>query len=221
LTGTVTVTHGDALVWLRTAAPGGLPYAYLTSPPDAFELGLALGAWEEFYRAALASVFAAAAGAPVCVYATDRRAGGRLISKAAIIIEEGKRAGAPLTWHRIAQPARRNAYRPGYAHLLAFGGQYGRYSSDVLPPSPQLYPDGCTWAAARAAVRWAAGAGATHIIDPFCGQGTFLLAALEAGLAATGVDIDPACVARAGGLARKLLAAPPGQEASKVLSLET
>lgn len=45
--------------------------------------------------------------------------------------------------------------------------------------------------AARTAAKWCKSAGATTIIDPFCGKGTILAVANSMGMRAVGVELSP------------------------------
>lgn len=85
--------------------------------------------------------------------------------------------------------------RPGYAHLLCFSRGVtpdpARATPDVLPSLGAM-----TWSramgldAARLVVRFIRTQTRSHtVVDPFCGHGTALAAANEAGLHAVGVEL--------------------------------
>jgi hypothetical protein len=195
----------DAVPWLAERR-GTLP-AIVTSLPDAAEMpqyAADLPGWAAWFVDAATACLNAVTDDGTCIfYQTDRRNDGRWHSKAGLLLHAAEQAaGLPMRWHRIVLRAPAGCIvmrRPGYAHLAMFARKHGpgAPAPDVIPPSGQVYPNGMPWAAARAAVQAAALAGATTVTDPFCGYGTVLAVAEEYGLAAVGVDIDPAMVALA------------------------
>lgn len=197
----------DALEWL--AANRGVG-AVVTSLPDADETGQPVDEWAAWFaRAAQACFDAASAGAPVVFYQTDRKAGGRWHSKAAMLFQAAAAAGAELYWHKIILRrgvGKTDLHRPGYTHLMAFGvgGGPGKATPDVMERGRTLYPNGMGLRAARFAVGFA-GERAGRVCDPFCGRGTIPAVAEALGYDAIGVDIDPAQCERARSL--KLAAA--------------
>ncbi len=202
------VVHtADALAWLREQA---LPEtaSVLTSLPDAVEFSHRdVERWRPWFLGAAEQVLRAtpAQGAAI-FYQTDVKRDGRWIDKAFLVQQAAAAAGVPLLWHKIVcrAPAGQATFaRPGYAHLLCFAVQRrepaAAASADVLPELGAM-----TWAramglaAARCAVRWLRDhAGATCIVDPFCGVGTALAVANELGLAAIGVERNPGRAAKA------------------------
>lgn len=189
----------DALPWLA-AHPG--VGAVVTSLPDADEVGLPLAAWSAWFeRAATACVAATAPDAPAIFYQTDRKADGRTVSKAALVLRAAEGAGARLLWHKIVlrrEPGAVDLHRPGFTHLLAVSrrGRPGAATPDVLARGRMLYPNAMGLAAAICAVQFAARSSRT-VCDPFCGRGTVPAVAAALGLRAIGVDIDPAQIAAA------------------------
>lgn len=184
----------DALDWLEFRRASSI----ITSPPDASEIGVGIAEWESWFWSAVGSCLISSDG-PVVFYVTDRKAGGRLRSKAALILRVAASVGASLAWHKIAlrrQPGGIDLHRPGYSHLLAFNGRPGKATADVFDRGPVAYANGTGANAARIAAAWVA-TQADAIVDPFCGHGTILAAAEEVGRHAIGVDIDPAQCERA------------------------
>jgi hypothetical protein len=194
----------DALPWLEARA--GACGAIVTSPPDANEIGLGLEAYTEWLRRAVSLCFGAATpGCPVIFYVTDRLHDGRWLSKPALIarvMQWHSPVAVELLWHKVVlrrEVGRTDLHRPTYAHLLAYGDEHcrpGPRTPDVIAPSRSSYSNGTP----RLAVLRAVGHVQHHahvgqLTDPFCGQGAIPQFAAEAGMQATGVDIDPAMIA--------------------------
>jgi len=184
------IVCADALAWLSENAPG----AIVTSPPDAEEIGADLPDWQVWFAGALDACFAASRG-PVVFYVTDRKGGGRLRSKAALVHAAAGRAGVDPAWHKVAlrrDVGATDLHRPTFTHLIAFGASPGVASPDVIRRGRVLYPNGTGLIAARVAVAWAGRAMVDGpLADPFCGRGTIPAVADAMGFDAVGVDLDP------------------------------
>lgn len=197
------VVCADALEWL-----GGqeLDAIVFTSLPDAAELDMDVGEWVGWYRGALQALGQAIVGAgPLLLYQTDRREGGRLVSKAGLAIEVLAGAGMVLRRHVVclARPVGTvDRYRPTYTHLLAFARTNGSVApgADTVWRGEQVYPNGIGLVAAWHGIKMARGPewrDVQLVVDPFCGRGTILAMAEALGMDALGVDIDPAQCERA------------------------
>lgn len=187
----------DAMDWLADNRPG----AIVTSPPDAEEIGQDMDTWSGWFRAACLACFQASAG-PVVFYVTDRKQGGRIYSKPAIIFDAAAKAGIAPAWHKIAlrrEVGKADIHRPGFSHLIAFGAAPGVATPDTFMRGRVLYPNGTGLVACRVACEWA-GRFSKEIADPFCGRGTIPAVAEALGFGAVGVDIDPEQCERARGL---------------------
>src|SRR5207342_2154484 len=171
------------------------PDVIVTSLPDLAELDIDPALYPAWFARAAAACLDAVPPAGVAVfYQTDRRRGGALLSKAALLLELDRR----VLFHKIVlrRPAGSvDLYRPAFSHLIAFSerGRPGPATPDVIDAGRVLWPNGigltvCSWV-----VRW------THrfgdvLADPFCGYGTVLAAAEADGYASViGIDIDAAC----------------------------
>jgi hypothetical protein len=204
-----TIVCADALTWLPAHHGAGV---VVTSLPDAAECeGMEVPEWEAwFVQAVRACLDATARGHPAVFFQTDRKWRGALVSKAGLILRAigGHWDAWDVLWHKIVlrrAAGRVDLHRPGYSHLIAVartgaGVRPGRTTPDVIPPSAGLYANGMPWEAARVAAAYVAALpGSPALVDPFCGRGTILRAALDAGVPAVwGVDIDAAQVAAAG-----------------------
>jgi hypothetical protein len=196
----------DAVAWMADHKAVG---AVITSPPDAEEIGRSVDNWEPWFCAAVTAALATSDGLAI-FYVTDRRNGGRLISKAAICHARAAAAGFDCLWHKIA--LRRGVggvdiHRPGYSHLVAFGKgrKPGAATPDVFERGNTLYPNGTGLVAARVACVFAKESSKV-VVDPFCGRGTIPAVAAALGLRAMGVDLDPKQCEIARGLRLKLTA---------------
>ena len=188
------VVCADALEWMfdhLDRAP------IVTSPPDAAELGWSIEEWEPWFRGALHVCMYAAGDFPSVFYVTDRRSGGRLHSKAGMVLDAAQAAGLRVLWHKVALRRGVGAtdlYRPTFSHLIAVGSDRckpGATTPDVIDRGLVMYANGMGVNAARLAAQYLLGQGYTEVVNPFCGRGTILAAANGVGLAAVGIDNDP------------------------------
>jgi len=195
---TRTVHCEDALAWLA-ARPALAGCSVFTSLPDVSELSpMTLPEWRRWFVDAARLVLEKTPDDGVAIfYQTDIKVERRWIDKGYLVQRAAEETGHALLWHKIvcrrpvgtATPG-----RPGYAHLLCLSRNVlpdpARATTDVLPGLGAM-----TWSramgldAARAAVRFVRDHTATRtVVDPFCGVGTALAAANEAGLDAVGVE---------------------------------
>ncbi len=192
------VHHTDAIEFLadhpRTAGA-----SVLTSLPDVAELGCPVAEWRAWFaRAATLCLDAAAPHGITFFYQTDNKHPDGWTSKAMLVLDAAQTAGVPLLWHKIVlrQPAGATVLgRPGYAHLLAF-------SRACRIPLPYLGPDVLPdigdrpWShsmgtrAARFAVETIQrhSPQTTHLLNPFCGEGTAVAVSEALGLPVVGIE---------------------------------
>jgi hypothetical protein len=172
--------------------------AIITSLPDASEIGIEdLGDYEKWvWRAATECFLSASKRCPVVFVQTDRRKGGRQLSKANLLMNIAAEQSFFLLWHKIelaAEVGKSNLYRPMFRNMLCFGKgkmSAGQATPDVVPPSKRLYEMAFGFDAAKVAVEFSKQY-TNRVCDPFCGQGTVLHVSEEMGLHSVGVDIDP------------------------------
>jgi len=192
------VIHGDAIEWLR-AHPRSLGTSVIASLPDVSELGISLERWREFFAEAAALCLDAAADDGLTVFfQTDLKVDGRWISKSSIVLAAAERAEVPLLWHKIV--CRREVGgvvhgRPGYSHLLAFSREArdepGRATPDVLPDlgtMPWSHSMGTRAGKTAIGTIRSLAPTTTRIVVPFCGIGTALAVANDAGYDAVGIE---------------------------------
>jgi hypothetical protein len=203
----------DAVDWLSKARGVG---AVVTSLPDAEEIGRPVDEWAAwFQQAAAACMKAADETAPAIFYQTDRKADGRVYSKAGLLLAAANESGIRLLWHKIVLRRAVGAidiHRPTFTHLMAFSvrARPGTASADVIERGKMIYPNAMGLAVAGFACRFAAGC-SQSMVDPFCGRGTVPAVASAIGMDATGIDIDPAQIEKAKTLTikKKGAEAPP------------
>lgn len=190
------VVTADAIPWLEEHE--GKLAAIVTSLPDAAELAALkngaqdMGEWAWWFGdAAELCLRALAPGGTAVFYQTDRRSDGVQHSKFALLHDAAREAEVPLRWHKIVlrhAPDVVDLRRPGYAHLVCFGKNYGGVTPDVIPHSSSLYRDGMPLHATRLAIEATRPGAVVH--DPFCGRGTVLAMAAALGREAVGLEID-------------------------------
>lgn len=192
---------GDAVDWLRGQQAGGVG-SIVTSLPDADETGQGFSQWQEWFKDTAALCIGATSDNAVTIfYQTDRKAEGRWISKAEMILSTVAPEAARVLWHKIAlraAPGAIDVRRPGYSHLIAISRQAtpGKATADVLDRGRVLYPNGMGLKAASFAVRFAMRF-SNDLVDPFCGRGTIPAVAEALGMNVTGIDIDPLQIEKA------------------------
>lgn len=187
MNGTWLVEHGDAFQRLRIGAAS----AVVTSLPTATEMGLDPSDWWfEFVPSAARNVFAFAAGLPVVFVQTDRLSDGRQYSWPAALMEYG---GLAL-WNKIATTAW-DLRRPGFRHVIAFGTRPGKRFGDVWEDGPRTWGNGTGVNTAEIVADWMAEVyDGSHVLNPFCGRGTFIPPLVRRGFDVTGVELDlPTC----------------------------
>lgn len=154
--------------------------------------------WRDWFMDALATCLIVTGGEyPAVFYVTDRRHIGAIVSKADMVFAAAGVAGYECLWHKIAlrrDPGKIDLHRPTYSHLIAVGPpgtRPGRATPDVFDRGPVSYPNGMGRHAAEVAVSFVAKhAKGSPVVNPYCGRGTILRAASDAGLGSVGIDID-------------------------------
>lgn len=200
------VHQGDGVAWLAAhvnaehpASRLGPEHAIVTSLPDLSEVKLDFDAWRTWFIDAAALVCRALHDEGVAFfYQSDIELDGRWIDKSHLVQLGAERSGTPLFLHQIVCRAPAGTVtrkRPAYSHLLGFSKNHrlqGRTAADVLPQLGEM-----TWS--RAMGRAACDAVCTYlldktstrvVVDPFCGLGTMLAVANQAGLDAIGVELS-------------------------------
>jgi hypothetical protein len=193
-----TVHAGDAIAWLAQACVVQ-KQSVVTSLPDVSEVPLDFTAWRTWFVDAAVRTLRAIDDDQVAVfYQTDIKHEGRWIDKGHMVHTAADVVGAHLLFHKVIcrRPAGSITFgRPAYAHLLAFSRactvDAGHATPDVVThPGTMTWPRAIPLHACTSAVQFARDhAGATSILDPFCGVGTVLAVANACGLDAVGVEL--------------------------------
>lgn len=202
-----TVHEGCALAWL---AQHPLPddAAVLTSLPNVDEFGHKdLATWRTWFASAAEAVLRATPERSAAIFfQTDVEHDGVWIDKSYLLQTAAERTATPLLWHKVALRApvgTATGPRPGFAHLLCFSKELRRSrdndTADVLPSlGEQDWPRAMGRDVAAFAVGWLRQhTAARTIVAPFCGTGTALDAATEAGLDTIGIERNPSRARRA------------------------
>jgi hypothetical protein len=195
-----TVFVEDAVGWLQRQ-PVMEGCSVFTSMPDVSELSpMTLPDWKRWTVDTAALVLDKTPDDGVAIiYQTDIKVDRLWIDKAHLAQCAADRTGHNLLWHKVVCrfPAGNISYgRPAYSHVLCFSRSIkpdlARSTPDVLPALGHM-----TWSramglhAARMAVKFIATHTRSHtVVDPFCGVGTALAVANEAGLHAIGVELS-------------------------------
>jgi hypothetical protein len=187
----------DAIPWLR--ARGRVPgTCVVTSLPDVSELSLALPRWREWFLATVHLVVDCVPDEGAALFfQSDIKRDGAWVDKGSLVVRAAEDAGARILFHKIVcrrQPGQLTYGRPGYTHLIAVSRKLR--CPEVLPiPDIVIDAGRLPWVramgirAAAHAVRFCRDhAGATTILDPFCGVGTVLAVSNLLGVNAIGVE---------------------------------
>lgn len=177
--------------------------AVFTSLPDAAEVGMDVADWLVWYRSTMRLTLGSIApGGVGVIAATDRRAGGGIESKAAVILGAADDLRLRLLWHKIVVVTRGTGLRrPSYTHMIAVanGGRVtaGRPTPDVLDGGPKEYANSLGRDAIAVALDLVERFGPDVLADPFVGRGSIVVAAADRGIPGLGVDIDADQIGRA------------------------
>jgi hypothetical protein len=172
-----------------------------TSLPDAAEMDWPILHWRGWFEQAVEqTVLSVPRTGYAIFYQTDRRVDGHIESKAALVANGARAAGARVVWHKIAVATTgASLFRPGYTHLIAVSvkGNAGKPTPDVFSKGSKIYRDATDRASIAVGLDFLERAGVEQVADPFCGRGSIAYGAALRGLHSTSIDIDGAQVAAA------------------------
>lgn len=190
------VVHANALHWLGTQDDNGV---IITSLPDLSELQTDREGWENFTRAACeALIFSLKETGIIFFYQTDRKYQGITIDKKSFISNIFHSYGFETIMSKIVlkqAPETSNLFRPTFTNLFAFSKEIksGKPTPDVIYGGKMIYKNAMGFNACAVCLDFLKSKGydsETVIVDPFCGQGSILKMANDAGFNSIGVDID-------------------------------
>lgn len=198
------IVCGDAFAWLE-ANPAPPHSSVITSLPDVSEVViegrlLELSRWRAWFLDTAQRILRWVPEDGMAIFfQSDIRVAGALVDKGYLVSRAAELEGAGVLFHKIVcrNPPGSIAHgRSGYSHLIGM-----TRGPIVAPrkPGPEVLPDAgfMPWSramgveACRVACRFLVENTATRVVvDPFCGKGTVLAAANEAGLEAIGVELS-------------------------------
>ena len=190
----------DALSWLRDE--GTLHGAsVITSLPDISEFPqFSVGEWKDWFINTSSLILNSAPEDGVVIFfQSDIRIEGTWLDKGYLCQKAAERTGHSLLWKRIicrTEPGRVTFGRPAYSQLLCFSKAIrdddAKARADVVPdPGEYVWTRGMSSEAARLSCQYVLDHTTTRkIVNPFCGQGTVLLAANKLGLDAVGIELS-------------------------------
>ena len=201
----------DSIRWLKNQPNRSVPN-FITGIPDLNELNqlsnqeISIEQYKQFFNHVARSIFQKVKEDGYCIFIqTDRKMDGQLIDKSYLLTHIADQLGFKLLWHKIVclrDIGKKNLFRPTYSHFMCYSinGTPGQAFEDVLPVSPKLYENATPYAAAKAATDFLSkqikkqkknpNDSPYDVVDPFIGQGTIGVTAIQNGLSFLGIDID-------------------------------
>jgi hypothetical protein len=208
------VICADAISWLNEVHE--IPGYVVTSLPDFRAMNMDVEKWRTwFYDVVHLIMQKLPDGHCAIFYQTDSKVRGpnvegkweqlEWIDKSVIVHNAASSVpGVKLLWHKIMDRTNDEYMRAnvGFSHLLCFGKNRGMTMErneipDVLERGELIYKNSVGINPCMIATLFCRSAGAQQIVDPFCGKGSFLMAANYMGMDALGIDINKKCARQA------------------------
>jgi hypothetical protein len=206
----------DAIQWLREISV--IPGYVITSLPDYGAMNMPVDEWKIWFSDLITLIMNKLDDQTCAIFYqtdakvrdveenTDKKLQTEWIDKSVLCFNAATKVpGVKLLWHKIMDRTNDetvNRAKVGYSHLICFGKNKGMTMEknevpDVLERGDLLYKNSVGINACMIAALFCKTAGATKVVDPFCGRGSFLMAANYVGLDALGIDINKQCARQA------------------------
>lgn len=198
----------DSVKWLKTQPDQSIPN-FITGIPDLNELGknTTLDTYLKFFNSVAELIFRKVKPNGYCIFIqTDRKVDRQLIDKSFLLTTMAQKTNHRLMWHKIVLQRdvnKMDLFRPTYSHFLCYtiDGSPGKAFTDVLPVGTKSYDNATPANASDSAAdfisnqiskqTFSASDLPYDVVDPFVGQGTIGISALDRGLSFLGIDLDP------------------------------
>lgn len=189
----------DALKWMKSQPNHSLDHV-VTGIPDLDETPFTMTKYIEFFEQATDLIFKKIKPKAYAIFmVTDRKYQKRWIDKSYLLQEAANRNKIPLLWHKILlfRPVgSTHIQRPTFQHYLCFSYQAGpgEATPDVMPCGKKQYKNAtCPTGIEHSLdfIQRYSQLNPIHIVDPFVGRGTTLVAAQKRKFTGTGIDLDP------------------------------
>ncbi len=188
----------DALFWLKNHETQE-GESYVASMPDISEFpGLTLEQWKNWFIEMACLILSRCPDLGVTVfYQSDIKYEGEWVDKAYLCQKAAEALGHKLLWHKIVcrSPAGTTTFgRPAYSHIVCFSK---KFTVDVAKSTPDvlLHIGEKTWqrgmglgAALMIARFMKEEVGTKTLVNPFCGEGSMLVAANAYQMDSVGVE---------------------------------
>lgn len=193
-----TVLTEDAITWLQSQ-PVLDGASLVASLPDYSEFPtLTLPEWQQWFTSTAELILTKTPDEGVAIFfQSDIKHEGTWIDKGYLIQKAAEKTGHALLWHKIlcrTLPGSVTHGRPSYSHLLCFSrgvrSDVAKSTADVIPDlGEKSWARGMGIHACRLAIRFIQEHTTTRkVVNPFCGMGSVLAAANQAGLEALGIE---------------------------------
>jgi len=190
----------DAIAWLSKSPARGA--SFVASLPDISEFtNHTLAEWKSWFENTAQLILEKTDPNGVTIfYQSDIKHEGTWVDKAFLCQKVAEKLGHELLWHKIIcrSPAGTISFgRPAYSHILCFSKKLrldlSKSSADVIAEmGEKTWERGMGVNATSMIAKFISQQTQTKlVVNPFCGEGSMLLAANEMGLDAIGVERSP------------------------------